>query len=449
MATTPTEPAWNAARLIPTSGINGAEEQERRATSALLAVLTSVREFGRAITQPVGAPAGQIETFIEVPFTVEDRKVFPDGLIRVRRGQRSWTALVEVKTGTNALYAQQLEDYLDVARAHSFDALITISNEIPATIGAHPTPVDKRKLKKVALHHFSWSEILTAAVVQKEHRGVADPDQAWILGELIRYLEHPKSGALSFEDMGQSWVTVREAVAAGTLRVNDAGLQEVVSRFDALIRFVGLKLGRQLGSEVLPVVPRNEASDPKVRSSRMATELAKDGHVTAGMRIPGAISDLTVVADLRAGQVTASFTIDAPKEGKPTTRINWLLRQLKSASDSLRIEAIPVRSSSGTAELLGTVRDSPALLVPESGREIKSFVVTKSVPLGGKRGTGRGSFIDSVVSAVESAYSEIGQSIKAWAATPPKLRAAEVVETEPGIDKSLASAALSSQDNDD
>lgn len=37
------EKPWNAARLIPTSGINGTEEQERRATSAVLAVMSSVR----------------------------------------------------------------------------------------------------------------------------------------------------------------------------------------------------------------------------------------------------------------------------------------------------------------------------------------------------------------------------------------------------------------------
>jgi hypothetical protein len=45
------EETWHQARLIPTSGINGAEEQERRATSALLAVMTAVREFGRAVLQ--------------------------------------------------------------------------------------------------------------------------------------------------------------------------------------------------------------------------------------------------------------------------------------------------------------------------------------------------------------------------------------------------------------
>lgn len=184
------EETWHEARLIPTSGINGAEEQERRATSAVLAVMAAVREFGRALTQPLGWPVGRVDTYIEVPFLLGETRCYPDGLIRVTRGKRSWTALVEVKTGTNALEVQQLENYLDIAREHGFDALVTISNEIPAMAGQHPTKIDKRKLKRVALHHYSWSQVLFEAVMQKEHRGVADPDQAWILGELIRYLEH-------------------------------------------------------------------------------------------------------------------------------------------------------------------------------------------------------------------------------------------------------------------
>jgi hypothetical protein len=95
------EEAWLAARLIPTSGINGAEEQERRATSAVLAVMSAVREFGRVLTQPLGAPAGPVQTFIEVPFKLGDKQLFPDGLVRVSRGQRQWTALIEVKTTTS------------------------------------------------------------------------------------------------------------------------------------------------------------------------------------------------------------------------------------------------------------------------------------------------------------------------------------------------------------
>lgn len=118
------EEAWHEARLIPTSGINGPDEQERRATSALLAVMTSVREFGRALTQPLGAPAGQVLAYIEVPFAQGEAKVIPDGLLRVCRGSKTCTALVEVKTGTNESEVQQLENYLDVAQEQGFDALV-------------------------------------------------------------------------------------------------------------------------------------------------------------------------------------------------------------------------------------------------------------------------------------------------------------------------------------
>ena len=77
---------WERARLFPVSGIGGADEQERRATSALLAVVQSVREFGRAITVPMGAPAGRLSTFIEVPFTDGDKHLRPDGVIQVASG---------------------------------------------------------------------------------------------------------------------------------------------------------------------------------------------------------------------------------------------------------------------------------------------------------------------------------------------------------------------------
>ena len=139
---------------------------------------------------------------------------------------------------------------------------MTISNEIAATSGSHPTAVDKRKLKKVALHHLSWTQVLTEAVMQKVHRGVADPDQAWILGELIRYLEHPRSGAMAFDDMGAVWVSVRESIAHGTLRPTDKGVAEVAGRWDQLIRFAALRMGRHLGIEVQPVLSRKGARRP-------------------------------------------------------------------------------------------------------------------------------------------------------------------------------------------
>jgi len=197
-------PPWEPARLIPVSGIRNAEEQERRATSALLAVLSAVDEFGTAITKPLGAPKGRLQAFIEVPFELADgRSVRPDGLIKITRGKRSWTALVEVKTGRNELKREQTEAYLDLAKEQGFDRVLTISNQIARIPGEHPVDVEKRKLKKVTLHHLSWSRILTEAVLQKSHRGVADQDQAWILQELIRYLQHPNAGSRT---MFRIWV---------------------------------------------------------------------------------------------------------------------------------------------------------------------------------------------------------------------------------------------------
>jgi hypothetical protein len=443
------EQSWHEARLIPTSGINGAEEQERRATSALLAVMSAVREFGRGLTKPLGAPAGAVQTFVEVPFVHAEKRLFPDGLIRVSRGQKTWTSLVEVKTGANQLATEQLENYLDIAREQAFNAVITISNEISAVPGQHPTKVDKRKLRKVDLHHWSWTQVLAEAVMQKEFRGVADPDQAWILGELIRYLEHPRSGALEFEDMGEAWVSVRDAVAASTLRTTNRGVAEVAARFDALLRFTSLRLGRQLGTEVTPILSRAEVAEPMRRTQTMVTRLCDQGQMVGSIRIPDAVAPITVTADLRAGRIDCHVDIDAPREGRPTTRVNWLIRQLANAPDSVRIEAYVAHArGSSASELLGAVRDDPALLLGDKQKELRSFRIAQSAPMGTKRGRGRGSFIDSALNAVDTFYGEVLQNLKAWSAVPPKLRHpdAEKVAAEQPTPADLVSTGFSSQD---
>jgi hypothetical protein len=443
------EEAWHEARLIPTSGINGAEEQERRATSALLAVLGAVKEYGRALVKPLGAPAGSMECYIEVPFMLGEKRLYPDGLIRVSRGSKTWTALVEVKTQGNQLQTEQLENYLDIARQEGFDAVLTISNEIPAVAGQHPTKVDKRKLRKVALHHLSWSKVLAEAVLQKEFRGVADPDQAWILGELIRYLEHRKSGALEFEDMGEAWVGTRDQVASGTLRASDKGIAEVAARWDALLRFASLQLGRKLGTEVVPVLSRKELADPNLRVQALTASLCGTGQLVGAIRIPDTVGHLVVTADLRASKVTCHVDVDAPREGRPTTRVNWLLRQLKDAPATLRVEAFVAHSrTSQAAELLSVVRENPASLIVDPAKELRMFRVAMTSNLGAKRGRGRGAFIDSVLAAVDSFYADALGSLRAWSAAPPKLRGdhAKPPEVDDTVPAALASTDYSSQD---
>jgi len=415
------EEHWQSARLIPTSGINGVEEAERRATSALMAVMSAVPEFGHTIIKPFGSPAGRIATFIEVPFKISEQTCYPDGLIETARGGKRWTALVEVKTGSSELERPQIESYLDVARENGFDAVITISNQLAPAPGVHPVDVDKRKLRRVNLHHLSWAEVLTAAVQQRVHRGVSDPDQAWILGELIRYLEHPKSGALDFADMGAAWVPVRESVAMGTLRSNDKGLPEVVSRWEQLLRFAALRLGRELGAEVQVALSRKEATDPSVRFASQAQSLVSTASLTGSLRIPDAVAPLDITADLRGGRVTVSIDVDAPREGRAATRINWLVRQLKDAPGGLRIDAFTINARTSTSELLKDVRENPGLLIDDPKKDFRMFRVAAASPMGTKRGTGRGGFIDSVLAAVDGFYEAVAQQITPWTAKAPQL----------------------------
>jgi hypothetical protein len=91
-----------------------------------------------------GGPAGSIETYLEVLFTLDERTSIPDGVIRVARGGRIWTALLEVKTGTSVCGTSKVERYLDLARQQGYDAVITLSNALAPMGGAHPPPQLRR-----------------------------------------------------------------------------------------------------------------------------------------------------------------------------------------------------------------------------------------------------------------------------------------------------------------
>lgn len=413
--------SWTAARLFSIAGVGNAEEQEKRATSALLATMMAVRALGRGITARVGAPAGTIETYLEVPFPRGEGVAIPDGVIRIARGSRMWTGLLETKTGSGQLRRDQVENYLDVARQQGFDAVITLSNEIAPAAGEHPVTVDRRKLAKVALFHLSWAEVLHEAQMVLAHRGVDDQLQAWLLHEFVRYLQHPRSGAAGFDDMGASWVPVREAVAAGTLRAGDRKVPAVVDAWIRLVRQLSLRLTAELGVNVAHVLPRKLATDPATRTRAGVEALVETGCLTATLKVPGAAGPVNAVADLRTGQVRVSTKVPAPQEGTAQRRITWLLRQLKDAPDDLLIDVSFANTSESTCEQLRDVRDKPAALLASSRAEVASFTLTRSLPLGTKRSGVRGAFIPSVVHAVEGFYADVVQPLRPWVARAPQL----------------------------
>ncbi len=418
---TPTAPpdpdTWHAARLIPTAGIRGSEEQERRATSCLLAVMGAVDEFGKALLSEVGAPKGQVSTFTEVQLKEPDGKLsIPDGVAVVERGKTSWRCLIEVKTSGAPLKPEQVNRYLDMARQHNFDAVVTISNQITNSSSECPVDVDKRKTRTVSLRHLSWWRIVTEAVVQHRHRGVSDPDQAWILGELIAYMDHEASGAGGFQDMGEKWVGVRNAAREGTLRESNAGAREVAVRWEQFVQYLSLGLSQDLGREVQVRRRRGTDVDATVKG------LAETGMLSASLRVPDAVGPISVEADLRTQRVTTSVAVDGPQEGRPLTRINWMLRQLREAPDDLRLDVSFANMRETTSALLGAVRDEPQqLLAGDPKREPRAFSLALARPMGTKRGKGERSFVRETRQQAVDFYREIVQNLRAWQPAPPKL----------------------------
>lgn len=319
---------WRPARLLPTVGIRGQEEQERRATSALLAVMRAVPEFGTGLLKELGAPKSMIQTFCEVRVRDPDgRLCIPDGAIVCERGRRSWTCLVEVKTGSAHLRDEQVATYLDVARENGFDAVLTISNQITADSTETPVVIDGRKLRK--------------------------------------------------QDLGEDVAIVRSR------------RQTTASRLEETTR-----------------------------------TLVSEGHLTGSFRIPGAIGDVTLRADLRTRQTMTSVTFAAPSETRPRTRITWLLRQLREAPGDLRIDASYKNVRQTVAGLLGQVAETPDLLLCEQDprRDLKSFTLTLSRRLGQKRGREEGSFVRETRHQLVDFYGDLVQNLKPWQAPAPKLR---------------------------
>ncbi len=424
------EEGWRTARLIPTTGIGGQDEQEQRATSSLLAVMRAVPQFGRAILQHVGAPAGQIRTFTEIRFQDADQKLsIPDGAVVVERGKSRWVCLVEVKTGGAPLRADQVGRYLDLAKVNGFDAVLTISNQITASPSESPVSVEARRLKKVTLCHLSWWQVMTEARVQHKHRGVADTDQEWILGELIAYLDHEKAGAGGFDDMGNNWVAVREGARQHSLKSSDPGVRDVASRWEQFVQFLALGLCQDLGREVTPAWPRK--LEPAARLDQAVRQLVDSGQLSASIRVPDAAAPIDLRADLRTRLFTTSAELAAPREGRPRTRIAWLLRQLKDAPDSVRVEVRYPNAKETASGTLKEVRETPDKLLygPDPKREPRTFTVSLSRELGVKRGKVPGSFVHASRQQANDFYRLVLQQLRAWSARAPKLPEAAEAST--------------------
>jgi hypothetical protein len=412
------------ARLFP---VLADTSKEGRTLSILLACFETVDGFGKSLLADLGIKVGartQIQTYTEVVLKKGgDKSLRPDGLIVLKSGNTTWTALVEAKVGNSDLNTEQLESYLEIAKLNGIDALITISNQFAPLPTHHPVQLSATSLKKATVAHWSWMYLLTHATLQLGNEDITDREQRVILNEMVRFLLHPSAGVKGFDQMPASWTDLTNAVqAGGSISAKSDAAQEVVGAWYQETRDLSLVLSRQLGQDVSVRVSRAHLRDPALRMKNDLHVLVSEHCLRSEFDVPNTASSIEVCADIRKRSVFASMRLAAPGDRKSTkARLSWLLKQLqKSKPEGIHVRLFWPGRGSFTQHALTALREKPEL-ADEAAKVVSSFEVVFARDLG-SRFAQRKNFIVDMEQAMSDFYEQVGQHLKAWQPQAPKIK---------------------------
>jgi len=414
------------ARLIP---VVADSKKEERATSILLSAFMVVKDLAHSIFAEAGISipkTAQITCLTEVTFKSKDlSKIRPDGLIIASRGKKAWAALVESKVGTAELKTEQVEAYLDLAKELGLDAVITFSNQFATLPTHHPVAVQKSKKKSVGLFHFSWLSVLSKAVLLAGSKSIEDPEQAYLLSEVIRYFEHEASGVTAMTKMSSSWKDVcSEVQRGGVLRKNAEEVVSAVSSWQQLLRFLGIQLSTKTGVVASIKLPKKRADDPEVNLSDNIDALLKNSALDAEISVPNAASEILFTADLLRRTISFSMKLDAPNDrSRATAAINWVTKQLSDAVGlGLVVKAHYPRRIPMMTAMLDDVLSEPERLIPEGVKDLPTSIeIVRITDLAGRFGGSR-TFVEDCDRELPKFYAEVGQKLTKWTPPAPKVK---------------------------
>jgi hypothetical protein len=423
------------ARLIPTVADS---KKEERATSTLLASFMVVPAFATNVLSDAGASIGKrsrIKCYTEVVFKSSEKgkSPRPDGLVIISNGAKVWTALIESKIGTAELTNEQVEEYLSLAKQHKIDAVITISNQFATMPTHHPLKILKSKTKSVELYHFSWLSLKSKAVLLTGEKGIEDPEQAYILSELVRYLDHDYSGITALNKMPSLWKELCSTVQnGGSLNKNSDYVIDSVSGWHQLLRHLSLNLSMAIGQAVNVSLTKQREKDAEKNFLEDCNDLVKFNELKSEFNVPHAASRISLSADVTRKIISISMKLEAPKDrSRATASINWLTKQLKNkAKGDLSIKAywpkkIPVSMAS-----LSEVMENPTVLIPANVSECPTYLEVFRVIDMGARFKGAKTFIEDVSKEFPKFYHDAGQHLTSWVAKAPKIKDQEPLDAQ-------------------
>ncbi|MGB2931204.1 MAG: hypothetical protein WBE08_11450 [Methyloceanibacter sp.] len=295
-----------AARLIPVA--NGSQK-ERCTDSVLLAALCVVRPFAEAVFGTINKNIGSktsVAALTEVVFKKQlaEANCRPDGLIIVSTPKAEWRALVEAKIGTAKIDPHQLSLYCKLAVENSVDAVITISNELTSFPDHPPYDVPREVAGKVEIYHWSWMTLVTlATLLLSTADDEFDPEQHFILKEMLRYLSHENTDVRGFHQMNPEWPLLLERVHSGAdIQKGHPHVRRTICAWHQEQSDICLILSRKLKIPVTLRLKKRHLDNQMARVEFDAEDFAVTKRLRAAFDIPNLAGPVEVVADaLRVG----------------------------------------------------------------------------------------------------------------------------------------------------
>ena len=422
------------ARLIP---IVADSSKEERIVSIFLATLAQTRPFAKEILERCGKRVGKysaLTSYTEVDFPSSDgsNKYRPDGVLCLATSKVRWTAIVEAKVEKADIDEMQMERYAEIAQKHQMDAVITLSNQMVSLPTHIPYSIPKKFTKNVQFFHFSWASILTQAQLILRSSEDINAEQAFVLGEMARYFDHPSSGVRRFKEMNAEW---RELVLGiqnkQQYKWSSTEIERTVASWHQEERDLSLKLSQRIGQQVkIGSLSRKHKAEPALRFREACEELVRSKELRSSFGVPNAASDLDVVADLQSRTISCSMRLNAPLDKKrASARINWLRRQLRDVdTENIVVRAFwRGRAMQTQASLAEVKEDGKSLDNANAGKPPTGFEIAMIRDVAG-RFSRRRVFIEDLEKLVPEFYDEVGQHLRPWVATPPSIDKEEPTE---------------------
>jgi hypothetical protein len=358
-------------------------------------VLSVVYPFAQHVFSRMGYRLGRrawVDAYTEVIFKKQDPGDAvdrPDGLLVTQSSQSVWSAIVEAKVGNSRISPDQIVRYHKIAKANGIDAIITISNELTSRPEHLPYELPPEASSGVEIYHWPWPTLSMIASTVINEASRFDEEQAFILSEALRYLDHQNSETRAPTTMSPSWGNLVQRVRAGAaIRRDDVDVADALRSWHQAQAGFCVALTRESGIQFAVKLSRQHRHNQRQRWADDLAYFVDNKQLWFELEVPDAAGVLHVTLDVPMRNVNCSLSVRAPDSPKQYQgKLNWLLRQLPPESDAKADIHVIWRHGHRTSASLSNLRSDPdAARLDRQGALPRAFEIVVATDLDRKFG---------------------------------------------------------------